>query len=1693
MALRSREWRRSWQPLGALAWGVLFLSVGADAGEIGVSLFATEHRAPLPAADYAPSGEAIIEDAAALPRSRIARADFNGLSGIRQEVLSGRPAGLRLNLFHDVEFEATIERSAPTVSGYSLSGPLRDVPFGRFVLVVNGDYAVGRVYVPDGNYAIRTTGTMQTVERFEPEPMHCETVTPPRLPQGDRFAPEQANGTPSTGRLRSDEPALTPKAGTASMTNSDNDVDVLVVYPSFIREIEGGYEQMLGIIDLDIATANEAYAASGVDLRVALAAAVEVEFDRFLYAPFRENLQHTRLWRDALSHLTRADSGHLDEVHALRERHAADLVLMHLGGDVYQLYARENIGGIAWRLPDVSDDVLEDRGFSIARSVTGIEVAHELGHSMGLHHERQVDVGNEPYPYSHGFRYEYVETRDDGTKAYPSSLGTVMVANSTAKRRGFVLAFSSPDLSHPGDPDLKLGVPGDEATDDVDGPADAVRHLNELRVTVANVRAHADADPCTYEVSGDGDPLEAEGGTYRLRVETGAACAWTVSVGEWVDSVSPASGTGSGEIEVSVATNDGWLRPLEVLVAGRVHARRQSGSRPFKPVCERSSLVWGRLHDLHPDHGPQTGCRSLSYDASLLASLRTLGLPGNRLGTPRRGGSPRPQPGDFEGLTGLAWLLLEDMENLPPDLFSGLVGLRVLEFSRRRNENATLRSIAPGAFRGLPGLRRLVIDGHRINSFEAGTFTGMPNLLVLRVIENFGSAAEDHTPSTAFQPGAFEGLANLRELWIWGHETERLPAGVFDGLERLNRLSFWDNETRSVAAGVFDGTPELRRLDMRPNRIEALPAGVFAGLSKLELLNLRRNRVSELPPGRFKDLTSLRGLDLGSNNLTTLEPGAFSGLANLEDLSLYNNRLRALPPGLFEGLESLNQLFLGLNRLGTVRVGLFNGLGTLQRLYLHDAGITSLEPGLFDDTPSLDVLDLEKNRLRRLEPGALRGRYLRGLHLGGNPGTPFRFAPTPVVLPPPGGSPSEPVEVAAEILPEAPFEVITDLDATGGELSFDSVISVPGAARSSDSVTVTPDVDGPVTLRVERARWSNPEIPDRGPDIVILNLQITIDYRYGYSGFQVVPGPPLTVYGFADAELTRGGEAAALDLAPVFSYSFAGAHADAEYTVTSSDPAVVMVRVADGELVVTPKGTGSAVVTVTAVGVDGKTVERSFRVTVSGPSAPLFLTGTDAEREGFVRVINRSEKPGWVRVTAVDGEGTRHGPVILKMRANATAHVNATDLETGNEAKGLAEGIGVTDGDVRLEFDTGLDIEVLTYVRTADGFLTGMHDVAPAADGSRRVAILNPGSNVNQVSRLRVINPGAEAAEVTVRGVDDAGVSPGEAVRFTVPAGGAREYRAADLEAGGAELSGALGDGEGKWRLTVEAPAPVEVMSLLENVSTGHLTNLSSVPAAPGEDGVHHLPLFPAAGDALGRQGFARVVNRSDRDGAVTIVAYDDAGERYGPLDLALGAGEAAHFNSDDLEMGNAAKGLSGSTGPGAGDWRLELSSGLEFEALAYVRHEDGFLTTMHDVAALLDGRHRVAIFNPGSNANQVSRLRLVNPTSRDVEVSVVGIDDAGGAPPRRGATWVTVPAGKALVLSASELEAGVLSQYFVDLFERNPDGDFDEAYAGYWDRWPLGDGAGKWQLNVTADGPVQVMSLLESPTGHLTNLSSSP
>ena len=351
---------------------------------------------------------------------------------------------------------------------------------------------------------------------------------------------------------------------------------------------------------------------------------------------------------------------------------------------------------------------------------------------------------------------------------------------------------------------------------------------------------------------------------------------------------------------------------------------------------------------------------------------------------------------------------------------------------------------------------------------------------------------------------------------------------------------------------------------------------------------------------------------------------------------------------------------------------------------------------------------------------------------------------------------------------------------------------------------------------------------------------------------------------------------------------------------------------------------------------------------------------------GLVRVINHSDEAGEVRILGTDEAGRRRGPRTLALEPRAAIHFNAADWRWGNAAKGLA-GVGTGAGDWRLTLTSPLDIEVLGYVRAPDGLLTTMHDLAPEAFDTHHVWMFNPGSNSRQASRLRLINPSNLDMRAIVYARDDAvnDVFLGRQVEIALPARRTLDFTAAQLESGDAEgiVAGGLGDGNGKWWLSVEAPN-ARVMSLLESPG-GHLANVSSpihnwprrqatlstlqlwgrenyTPEHPRVE-LHRIPLFPSPRGE--RQGFLRVIALANHQPTLALRAFDDSGLAVGPAMLRVPRRGSMHFNSNHLEAGSTAKGLPG-TGASTGDWHLELRTSELFHVLGYARMSGGFVTS---------------------------------------------------------------------------------------------------------------------------------------------------
>ena len=242
-------------------------------------------------------------------------------------------------------------------------------------------------------------------------------------------------------------------------------------------------------------------------------------------------------------------------------------------------------------------------------------------------------------------------------------------------------------------------------------------------------------------------------------------------------------------------------------------------------------------------------------------------------------------------------------------------------------------------------------------------------------------------------------------------------------------------------------------------------------------------------------------------------------------------------------------------------------------------------------------------------------------------------------------------------------------------------------------------------------------------------------------------------------------------------------------------------------------------------------VSARFNVAPAFVMVPFLVAASNTPPWGFARVVNRSDEPGTVEITALDDTGARFGPVSLTLSAGAVGTFSSRDLENGAVHRGLPEGVGDGSGHWRLELVTDLDVAVRGYARSPDGYLSPIDRTVPGTDFGTwhryEVAFFNPGSNLVKRSTLRLVNPGDGDAEVTIAARDDLGdAAPEGDITFTLPAGEARDLSAQALESGAEGFDGRFGDGEGKWRLTVSADRALHVLSLVRS-PRGYLASLS--------------------------------------------------------------------------------------------------------------------------------------------------------------------------------------------------------------------------------------------------------------------------
>jgi peptidyl-Asp metalloendopeptidase len=407
-----------------------------------------------------------------------------------------------LNLFEDVTLNTVLDQwEVRSTASFSWVGHIEGFPQSQAILVVEDGVMVGNIRVADSYFQIRYLGAdlhiVQQIDesRFPPD----GDPIPVYLPAGGTGA-DLAVAAPDDGSI----------------------LDVMVVYTPAARAAAGGTTAMNALINLAAAETNTAYARSGVFPRIRIVHGEEVAYTE------------SGNFSTDLGRLTNPSDGFMDNVHALRNAYGADLVALIVEGT--------SLCGIAW-LMTTQSNAFEAFAFSVAARIcaTGnYTFGHELGHNMGLQHDRADAPADGVFPFSHGY-VDIAHNFRDIMGTQTSCVSCVRIQN-----------FSNPNVTFNGFP---TGVPNGSPQS-----ADAAASLNATAFTVANWRVQIDNPLVAVDFDGDGRSditVYRNGAWFILRSSDGGMTS--VGWGIAQDIPVAADYDGDGKTDIAVYRSGDWF------------------------------------------------------------------------------------------------------------------------------------------------------------------------------------------------------------------------------------------------------------------------------------------------------------------------------------------------------------------------------------------------------------------------------------------------------------------------------------------------------------------------------------------------------------------------------------------------------------------------------------------------------------------------------------------------------------------------------------------------------------------------------------------------------------------------------------------------------------------------------------------------------------------------------------------------------------------------------------------------------------------------------------------------------------------------------------------------------------------------------------------------------------------------------
>ncbi|MFK7930756.1 MAG: M12 family metallo-peptidase [Myxococcota bacterium] len=272
-----------------------------------------------------------------------------------------------IELFPDLAIEATLDRLSVNAQSTTWIGHVIGWPDREVVLTRTRDgFVAGTVRLPTGVVRITPIGTDQvrvdeladTSAGVDLEPLVPSFLPPGAVPAGD-----------------SDE-------------DSAPRVQVLVAATAPAATAMGGESGLKAVAANLIAQANEGYEDSDVGMRLELAGVHVSGWDEDGFD-----------WTDALVSAANTSDGVMDDVAVARADTGADIVSVLVAGD-------SNACGLGYLMSPARAD-FAPAAYNVVNQLcagSNLSFAHEVGHNLGLHHDRDNASGTPATSYAYGYQ-----------------------------------------------------------------------------------------------------------------------------------------------------------------------------------------------------------------------------------------------------------------------------------------------------------------------------------------------------------------------------------------------------------------------------------------------------------------------------------------------------------------------------------------------------------------------------------------------------------------------------------------------------------------------------------------------------------------------------------------------------------------------------------------------------------------------------------------------------------------------------------------------------------------------------------------------------------------------------------------------------------------------------------------------------------------------------------------------------------------------------------------------------------------------------------------------------------------------------------------------------------------------------------------------------------------------------------------